>query len=159
MTAAEPDQATVPASPILLCFDGSDAATRAIEVSGALIGGGAAVVLYVWSPAALFTPLDPVGDAVGKLSGIYAELDAVAASSAERNAQAGAAIARRATFDAEPLTAHGKPWSEIVRIADERDVAAVVLGAHGAGGLVSAFPGTVATRVLQHCRQPTIVVP
>ncbi len=159
MTAAEPGRASAAAGPVLLCFDGSEAAQRAIEVTGALLGGRPAVVLYVWSPAASFTPLDPVGDALGRLSGIYAELDAEAAAAAERHAQAGAAIARRVRFDAEPLTVQGKPWSEIVRVADERDAAAVVLGAHGEGGFVSAFPGTVATRVLQHCRQPTIVVP
>jgi len=105
------------------------------------------------------TALDPVGDAVGRLSGIYSQLDAEAGASADRHARAGAAVARRAGFDAEPMTARGTAWSEIVRVAGEVDAAAVVLGAHGAGGLVSAFPGTVATRVLHHCRRPTMVIP
>lgn len=145
-------------TPILLCTDGSPAATRAIEVAAALMGGRVALALCVWSPAASLTPLDPIGDVVGRMSGIYAELDATAAATAERHAHDAVVVARRAGLRAEALTATGAPWSEIVRVADQQNVAAVVLGAHGAGGLISAFPGTVALRVLQHCGRPTVIV-
>ena len=39
--------------PILLCYDSSDGARRAIEVAGALFPGRKAVVLHVWSPIAV----------------------------------------------------------------------------------------------------------
>ena len=39
--------------PIMLCYDRSDGARRAIEVAGALFPGREAVVLHVWSPIAV----------------------------------------------------------------------------------------------------------
>ena len=61
--------------PVVLCFDGSEDARRAIEQAGRLLAPRPAVVLTVWEAARDLTVLDPVGDAVGRLSGIYAELD------------------------------------------------------------------------------------
>jgi hypothetical protein len=42
-----------PNDPILLCFDRSDGARRAIQTAGELFPGRTAVVLHVWSPIAI----------------------------------------------------------------------------------------------------------
>jgi nucleotide-binding universal stress UspA family protein len=118
-----------------------------------------ALVLSVWTPAAAITPLDPLGDMVGQLSGIYEEMDAAGAALAQRQAAEGVTIAQRAGFDAEPLTARGKPSSEIVRVAAEHDVASIILGARGVGALSAALLGSVAARIAQHCGQPVLIVP
>ena len=123
------------------------------------MGARKALVLSVWTPAATITPLEPLGDLVGRLSGIYGEMDAAGAALAQRQAAEGIAIARHAGFDAEPLTARGKPSSEIVRVAGEQDVASVVLGARGVGALSSALLGSVSARIAAHCRQPILIVP
>jgi universal stress protein family protein len=52
--------------PVVLCFDGSEDARRAIEEAGRLLAPRPAVVLTVWEAARDLTVLDPVGDAVGR---------------------------------------------------------------------------------------------
>jgi hypothetical protein len=48
-----------PGSPALLCYDGSDAARRAIERAGRVLGGGPATVLTVWESVGSAFPAPP----------------------------------------------------------------------------------------------------
>jgi hypothetical protein len=77
------------ARPVLLCFDGSEDARRAIDAAGRLLAPRPAVVLTVWEAARDITALDPLGDAVGRLSGIYAELDEAGLHAAREAAERG----------------------------------------------------------------------
>ncbi len=145
--------------PVLLCFDGSESAGRAISAAGALLGSRAAIVLSVWEPVASLTSLSPVGDMVGQVTGIYREMDEIGAQLADDRADEGAAIARRAGFDAQALTAQGKPWVEILRVAEDHNVMAIVLAGGPRAGVGSALIGGVPARVLHHCPRPVIVIP
>jgi nucleotide-binding universal stress UspA family protein len=153
------ENASRAAGPILLCFDGSRDASHAIDVAARLLSGRKALVLSVWTPAADMTPLDPLGDVVGRFSGLYEEMDSAASDLTQIQAAEGVTIARRAGFEAKSLTARGKPAPEIVRVADELDAACVVLGARGVGALSSSFPGSVPTKVVQHCSRPVLIIP
>src|ERR1700692_2811971 len=82
--------------PVLLCFDGSENARQAIFAAGALLGSRTAIVLSVWEPAASLTSLNPIGEVVGEVTGIYKEMDEIGAQLASRQAGEGAAVARRA---------------------------------------------------------------
>lgn len=53
----------------------------------------------------------------------------------------------------------GDPAAEILRMADERDGALVVLATQGASGLRKAMFGSVAERVLRNATRPVLVVP
>ena len=143
---------------ILLCYDGSAAARRAIETAARTVAGREAVVLTVWTPPAAMTPLDPLGDAVGGLSGIYGELDAAGKRMAAERAHEGARLAREAGLEARPRTAVGRAWSAIVEVADELEATVVVLGArnHSAAG---ALLGSVSERAARHSRRPVLIVP
>jgi nucleotide-binding universal stress UspA family protein len=144
--------------PVLLCFDGSDEAAEAIRHAAGLLAGREAIVLSVAVPAKDEMRLDPMSDLVGRLSGLYGDWDEMCAELAERHARRGCQLATEAGLNARPLTATGKPAPTILRIADEQDVAAIVLGAraHGAlGGLL----GSVAARVVHHAKRPVLVVP
>jgi hypothetical protein len=83
------------AHPLVLCYDGSAGAARAIDVAGALFPGREAVVLHTWRPiagiAAAYAIL-PVG--------AYDETALRAA--ALKVAVAGAALATAAGLDARP---------------------------------------------------------
>jgi nucleotide-binding universal stress UspA family protein len=151
--------AGAPDRPALLCFDGSPDATKAILAAGALLGRRTAIVLSVWEPAASLMPLNPMGDAVGRVTGIYEEMDEIGGDLAGRQAQDGLEIAHRAGFRARALTAEGKPWVEILRVAEERDAAAIVLGARGLTRLSSIALGSVSARILHHSRRPVLVIP
>lgn len=147
--------------PVLLCYDGSPDSIEAIELAGDLIGAGPALVLYVWlPPSALMLAGRIVADS-HPLAPAIAEFDEAAHKEAERIAAEGAEVASRAGFEATPLTertGHGV-WRAIVKIADERDARAVVVGSHGRSAAVSAVLGSVSHGVVNHCRRPVLVAP
>ncbi len=146
------------AGPVLLCFDGSPDARRAVEAAGRLLGAADAVVLTVWEPARDLTPLDPLGDVVGRLSGIYAELDEIALEAARTVAAEGAALAETAGFSARARVERGRPAAIIDAVATDIDARVVVLGARGLSG-ASAVLGSVSERVCRHAHRPVLVVP
>ena len=144
--------------PVLLCFDGSAEAAEAIRCASVVLAGREAIVLAVAIPAKDELPLDPGGDLVGRLSGLYRDWDEIATELAERHASSGCELAIREGFTARSLTASGKPAATILRVADQHDVSVIVLGAgrHSAlGGLL----GSVSARVAARATQPVLVIP
>ena len=144
--------------PALLCFCGSNDARRAIGDAADLLAPRPAVVLTVWEAARDLTALDPVGDAVGRLSGIYAELDTAGLQAARDLAQRGAQLARQAGFEARTRVECGSVWQTIAAIAAEEDAAVVVVGARGRSR-TAAVLGRVSARVSRHAGRPVLVVP
>lgn len=146
------------ARPLLLCFDGSDDARRAIGGAAELLGARPAVVLAVWEAARDLTALDPIGDAVGRLSGIYAELDSAGLDAAREVAQEGAQLARALGFDARERVECGSVWRTIVAVAADEDAATIVLGPRGLSGAAAAL-GSTSVRVCRHAGRPVLVIP
>jgi nucleotide-binding universal stress UspA family protein len=144
--------------PVVLCFDGSEDARRAIEEAGRLLAPRPAVVLTVWEAARDLTVLDPVGDAVGRLTGIYAELDEAGLQTARDVAQHGAQLARDAGFEPRARVECGPVWRTIVAAAGDEDAATIVLGARGLSRAAAAL-GSVSARVSRHAGRPVLVVP
>ncbi|RKQ87079.1 nucleotide-binding universal stress UspA family protein [Solirubrobacter pauli] len=145
------------ASPVILCYDGSDDAAVAIQRAAALFGGRPAVVLVAWPRAqAQLTYAWP--------GMVYAEdldaLDKAAADAAAELAERGATLAREAGLDAEPMAmrASGPIWQAILAAADDRDAAAIVLGSRGLSGIRSLVLGSVSNAVVHHATRPTLVV-
>ncbi len=149
-------------SPVLLGYDGSDSASRAIEAAASLLGGGPAVVLTVWEPTAAFTGYDPlagVSEGMGRAAGLEREMDDIGAQVAQRTAEQGAKAARDHGFDATARTAEGKVWRAIVDVADEIDARAIAVGTRGHAGLQSLMIGSVANGVVHHSDRPVLVIP
>jgi nucleotide-binding universal stress UspA family protein len=144
--------------PILLCFDGSEDARRAIHDAGRLLAPCPAVVLTVWEAARDLTVLDPLGDVVGRLSGIYAELDEVGLQAARDVAERGAQLARDAGFESRTRVECGPVWRTIAAVAADEDAAAIVVGARGLSG-AAAVLGSVSSHVSRHAGRPVLVVP
>ena len=151
-----------PSTAVLVGYDGSDVAGRAIERAAGLLGGGAAVVLTVWEPTAAFAGYDPlsgVSEGMGRAAGLEAEMDDIGAQVAQRTADQGAELAREHGFDATSRTAEGKVWRTIVDVADELDARAIVVGTRGHSGLQSLMIGSVANGVVHHSDRPVLVIP
>ena len=153
----DPKGHTSPAGgPLLLCFDGSERAARAIKRAAALFAGRDALVVTVWEPTAL-----------GSIawSGVTASMveffrfDRASADAARRVADAGVRIAIDAGLQATPLAveADGPVWSKILEIADRHDAATIVMGSRGLTGLRSTLLGSVSNAVVHHTDRPTLI--
>jgi nucleotide-binding universal stress UspA family protein len=136
--------------PILIAYDGSDYAKEAIEQAGTqLQKGRRAIVLTVWQPSA-----------VTAFAGapVPSEVEEHVQREAERTADEGGRLARRAGFEATPLAQQGVTiWERIVKVADEHNAGLVVMGSHGRTGLTRALMGSVATTAASHTDRPVLI--
>ncbi len=149
-------------APILICYDGSDAARDAIVAAAALLGRRQAVVLDVG-------PLDVVAESVaaGYAFDGYPpygadpeETDRLVADAALACAAAGAELARAAGFLAEARAEIDAPaWRGIVDVADQIDAAVIVIGSRGLTGIRELVEGSVSHQVAVHAGRPVLTVP
>ena len=144
-------------TPVLLAYDASDGAKRAIAVAGELLGPRRALVLHVWESWAAEAPA--LAGASATVQGIAAQLDEVADEKSEAHAADGAKLAASAGFDAEGLSeeASGPIWKTILDAADRNQCAAIVVGSRGLSG-ISAALGSVSNGVVHHSHRPVLVV-
>jgi nucleotide-binding universal stress UspA family protein len=141
-------------APILICYDGTEGAHRAIESAAALLGPRRAVVVDLGPPLtaaesyAVMSPVTP-GAAFEELN----EEDAL------RRAKVGAERARRAGFEAEARGGIAAPtWEGIVDVADEIDAAVIVMGSRGLKGVREVFE-SISLQVAEHAGRPVLLVP
>jgi nucleotide-binding universal stress UspA family protein len=141
-------------APVLICYDGSAEAERAIDAASELLGHRRAVVLDV---GPLVTPTESLA-VMGPVPA--AAFEEVNEDDAEQRARAGVEKARRAGFDAEARAEVAAPtWQEIVDVADEIDAAVIVLGSRGLHGARETFEGSVSHDVAAHAGRPVLIVP
>jgi nucleotide-binding universal stress UspA family protein len=145
--------------PYLLCYDASEDARAAIGQAPAITGGGPALVVHVWRPPSTFTIPGRMIEEPHPLAAAAAEFDASAAEEAERIAAEGVDLARQAGFDASPMATKGGrgTWPAIVKIAEEREARAVVIGAGGRSAIRDVLLGSVASGLVNHCERPVLV--
>jgi nucleotide-binding universal stress UspA family protein len=156
--------------PILIAYDGSDPARRAVREAGKLFGPRQALVVTVWEPA-LVLPTDPLpvpGADPLSVSGLVPptvdpaavqRLDHVEAR-AHRIAESGAELARSVGLQAEALATddEGQVARAIVEVARTREAAAIVVGSRGLTGLRARLEGSTSDAVLKHSPCPVVVV-
>jgi nucleotide-binding universal stress UspA family protein len=144
-----------PHGPLILCYDGSAAAERAIRIAPVLVGRGrAARVLYAYKPTER-----SLGVAQGAAGG---RIDApvLGETDAQQLVERGVAIARDAGFEAEPLlVAADRRTAELIAAqAEELDAPAVVMGQRGMSGIKSAVLGSVSRDVVNSYHRPVVIV-
>lgn len=144
--------------PLLLCYDGSEAATRAIDVAGREFGGRSALVLHLWESWVAEAPA--LAGVSGTVHGMAEELDEIAKEQSGDRIAEGVRVADGAGFAAEGLSerATGPVWKSVLDIADDHGCAAIVVGSRGLTGFSAAL-GSVSNGVVHHSRRPVLVVP
>lgn len=144
---------------VLVGFDGSPDAERAIEVAAATTRARGAIVVHVWDPA--------VGAEGGIPWGTAAATPMVDPSSlaarAQEVAQAGAIFARTAGLVAEPEARAGSGAGGIaealLNCAEERDAELIVVGRRGMSRVKEALLGSVSSALVRDGGRPVLVVP
>lgn len=144
---------------VLICYDGSDRAAHAIEVTATLFPGAQAHVLNVWEPmeriVARYSALGPyLGEGIG-------DADTGIQNDASELAKTGAQLAIEAGMTA---TAHTAPlrtavWEAVVGAADELDVDVIVTGTRSLHGVREALSNTLSHALLQHSRRAVLAIP
>ena len=156
--------------PTVIGFDGSPAAEHAVREAGALLNDGgssrAALVLVVAKVGLGFEVVELPAATLGLPPApidvrTAMEIDAEIQKGAQRLAQRGAELAREAGFEAEGLAVAEDleiPVADtIVRVARERDAAAVVVGAHGHSRVGEAVLGSTSRDVIRRADCPVVV--
>ncbi len=149
-------------SVVLIAYDGTANARRAVNYAGQFVAAQRVVVLTVW------TPIRPGPDPVSvDLDGPPDPPDGgdtdtdIAFADAQRTNAEGAALAKTAGLEAESLcvAVMGTVWRTIIDSADRIDADLIVTGTRGTSGLRSLLQSSVADRVLRHGRRPVLIVP
>jgi nucleotide-binding universal stress UspA family protein len=157
-----------PSGPVVIGYDGSDAADHALREAGKLLSGRRALVVTVWKQGLGFELMELPAATVGMPATTLdvrtaLEIDRELAASSERLAQKGAELARDAGFaDAEGLAVADDPdvsvADTIVRVARERGAQAIVVGAHNQGALSEMLLGSTSRAVIHRADRPVVVV-
>jgi len=143
---------------VVLTYDGSQDARRAIAVAGGLLGGRPAVVVHVQIqiPPPMIGAA-PDGPAEDEAVERYME------ARSRRVLEEGIDLAAKAGFEPEGVNriADGVAgvWHAIIEVAKERDAELIVVGHRGLSRIKSALLGSVSNGVVNHSSVPVLTVP
>ncbi|MBJ8347726.1 universal stress protein [Antrihabitans sp. YC2-6] len=152
----------MPCDVMLIAYDGSDNAKRAIEYAGRFLSARRAVVLTAWEP------MVRQAARMSGLSGVMQpdwvpdeDLEDVAFTDAKATNSEGLDLALAAGINAEARTEEctSTIWNTIVDTADDLNVDIIVAGTRGATGIRALLHSSVADHVLKHCHRPVLLVP
>lgn len=142
--------------PVLIAYDGSAAADRAIDVVGALLPGREVTVVHVWASqyrgsraVDALARREEVGSLIASLDTALAE---DAAEITERGVARATAAGLRATGDT--VEASVGVWRTIASLAREQAASLVVTGRDG-----SALLGSVSSGLVHNAHTPVLVTP
>jgi len=143
---------------VVIGFDGSDAAERAIRAAARLLPAARATLVVVRES---WLPLERASAARIALSDSVIEpatraLDAELEHAAEELLGRGRALAPDAAAEIEVARS---PWRGLIAAAARLEAAAIVCGASGRDGLRRAVLGTTTGALLHHAPVPVVVIP
>jgi len=144
--------------PVLFCYDGSDGSKTALAAAVELIKPADAVVLVVWTPAAV--QLARAGSFLVAVPN-EGEINEQEAGIARQLAEEGAAGARRRGYNASARIAQANESvaKTIDEIAQEIDARLIVCGQRGRGAIRSALLGSVSHALAAHAKRPVLIAP
>lgn len=149
--------------PVLIAYDGTAAAERALRETSELLRGRNALVVVVYKTGLAFElvelPAASAGLPPAPLDMRTAlEIDQSLLEATRRAAEQAAATARELGLDAEPLVVTEDPEipvdETLVSLARERDVQVVGVGAHNHGPIL----GSISRGVVRNAPCPALVV-
>ncbi|NKV29065.1 universal stress protein [Rhodococcus hoagii] len=152
----------MPADLMLIAYDGSDNAKRAIQHAGRFLAANRAVVVTAWEP------MVRQAARMSGLSGVMQpewvpdeQSEDVALIDARTTNDEGVDLALAVGLNAEGRCCESSTaiWAAIVECADELDADIIVTGTRGTTGLRSLLQSSVADHVLRHSHRPVLIVP
>ncbi len=147
---------------MLIAYDGSEEAKRALAYAGSLLRVNKAYILTAWEP--LQRQAARTAGASGMMQpDWHAATDNgdPAHDEAVRICREGVELAAEAGFSAEPYLVESETtiWSAIVDAAYELDAGVIVSGTRALTGLRSLFSSSTADAVVKNAGRPVLIVP
>lgn len=158
-----PADAVSAQGPVMIGYDGSEHADRAVDVCARLFGPRTVTVVRVWASPLRHTitgrilgaaPFTGSREIVQTLEGLFAQ-------QAEQLAQRGAGRARERglTASARSIQTRTSTSETLLRAAAEEHATAIVVGRSGAGALSSMVHGSVSSSLMHATDRSLLVVP
>ncbi len=147
--------------PLLIGFDGSDSARRAVEYAARLLPGAEAVVAHVWHPYGRRTP----GGLPGPLDQMVREgarkEDVESATESDALARRGAELATSLGLTAAPrsVSSDRNPGPALMQLADELGAELIVIGPRGLSTVAAALRDGTSRHLALRSPVPVLVVP
>jgi nucleotide-binding universal stress UspA family protein len=150
---------------VVIGFDGTPIAEHAVHEAAELLAPRAALVVVVWEPGRPFELAEIPAPSMGMPASALDIRSAMRAEealldSARRMAQWGALLAAQAGIEAEALVVADEisVADTLVRVADENEARAIVVGSHRHGRLSELVLGSTSRGVIAKASCPVLVV-
>jgi len=145
--------------PVVVGYDGSPASERALREAGDLFASSPLLVVVVWEPGQAFTSFPSAMPTAPIDIRVSTEVDEAMYERARHLAEEGAAVVRAMGRVAEGLAVADRLTvpATLVRLAEERDAAAIVLGSHGHNALRQLLLGSTTREVIRRAPCPVVV--
>jgi len=137
---------------ILVPFDGSPLAERALERAITMHPEARVTVLHVIDPIGVVYEAESKGLAAAR------EWEGRMEARGEETCAAAAALAADHGCDIETAVETGSPAREILDFVDTHDVDHVIMGSHGRSGVPRLVLGSVAEQVMRQSPVPVTIV-
>ncbi|BBY98993.1 universal stress protein [Mycolicibacterium fallax] len=145
---------------VVIAYDGTPNARRAVGFAARFLAPHRTVVLTVWQPLR-----QPTEQASYDLDGPPDPRDPddvdIALADAQRTNDEGIALARSSGLPAEPLcvAVRSTVWRTIIDTADRLDADLIITGTRGTTGFRALLQSSIADRVLRRGRRPVLIIP
>ncbi|MER7007398.1 universal stress protein [Dactylosporangium sp. NPDC000555] len=146
---------------MLVGYDGSPAASAAIEAGAQLFPRAHAWVAHMWTPPFASTSLrDRLWTGPSNIDEFVEAIEREGKREADRMAAIGVTLAGVAGWDAEPLVvrSYGGEGLRFAELSEKVDADVVLIGSRGLGG-AQALLGSVSDMVVHYTDRPVLVVP
>jgi len=149
------------AATLVLGYDGSDCAQRALRHAATLAGqmtGASVLVVYAFEFSVGYVPTG-MTDSPLMMSAEFDDHVQLVRDFGEQQVKAAKDELTKAGVTATTLVAEGRPVEALLDAAKENDAEMIVVGSHGEGAMSAAFLGSTALKLLHHSEIPVLVVP
>ncbi|MEV0132976.1 universal stress protein [Dactylosporangium sp. NPDC050688] len=146
---------------IILGYDGSPAASAAIDAGARLFPDAHAWVAHLWAPPFASAELrERLWSGTRKIDDFIEAVEHEGRREADRMAAIGVVLANSAGWSAEPLvvSSYGGEGPRLAELAEQVDADLTVIGSRGLGN-ARAVLGSVSDSVLHSTPRPVLVVP
>jgi nucleotide-binding universal stress UspA family protein len=149
------------AATLVLGYDGSDCAQRALQHAATLAGqmtGASVLVVYAFEFSVGYVPTG-MTDSPLMMSAEFDDHVQLVRGFGEQQVKAAQDELTKAGVTATTLVAEGRPVEALLAAAKEHKAEMIVVGSHGEGAVSAAFLGSTALKLLHHSDIPVLVVP